>query len=480
MKNKKLELLLNKVVEYNHPKGYDGNGCHFKAFLYKNSNRKYYYFKVVEIIAGTNIAFNDIIQLKDGDEKFLIVADKPKLMRISKKSWHYRLLKYVLRDNVPTPQDMQNGCPYAWLLVFSMLVVPFIVLFKVVRWAILLIPKALFWVLEEMVNSWIAGLDDEDAYNMYWDDGRGGGSKMPKTAKIFFNNSENGFFDFFLSKKYKDLSIDDPNYDAKREEIKAKWKVWREDLDEKRTAQRKETQEKNAKRDALKREHDRKRKESKERWDVKMQPMRDWITNTSIWFRKTFTVERGRRNMIVKRTKQFVGAVVTLVILTATFFVVNYVSLGLMVATDWCIANWQIFACLVILAVVVGILYLLYVLITSWGQAVVNKYNHGKKVWYIEPLIYLVWYPVKYAAIAIAFLAVYIIWTPIRFILYFLLFKWFAKPVGLFIGLFIGRVFVNLCKGLVGSTGIFGEYFGASYSDYCPGLEWVDFDEDNE
>jgi len=184
--------------------------------------------------------------------------------------------------------------------------------------------------------------------------------------------------------------------------------------------------------------------------------------------------------MIVKRTKQFVGAVVTLVILTATFFVVNYVSLGLMVATDWCIANWQIFACLVILAVVVGILYLLYVLITSWGQAVVNKYNHGKKVWYIEPLIYLVWYPVKYAAIAIAFLAVYIIWTPIRFILYFLLFKWFAKPVGLFIGLFIGRVFVNLCKGLVGSTGIFGEYFGASYSDYCPGLEWVDFDEDNE
>ena len=339
--------------------------------------------------------------------------------------------------------------------------------------------KVLFWVLKEMVNSWITGLDDEDAYNMYWDDGRGG-SSMPKTAKIFFNNSDNRFFDFFLSKKYKDLSIDDPNYDAKREEIKAKWKVWREDLDEKRAAQRKEIEKKTAKRDVLKREHDRKREESQARWDDRMQPMRDGFTNMGLWFKKTFTVERGRRNAIVKRTKQFVGGVVTLVILTATFFVVNLISLLLMVVADWCIANWQVFVGLAVLAIVIGILYLLYILITSWGQAVVNKYNHGKKVWYIEPLIYLVWYPVKYLAIGIAFIVVKIIWVIIKFLLYTLLFKWFLKPVSLFIGLFIRRVFVNLCKGLVGSTGIFGEYFGASYSDYCPGLEWVDFDEDEE
>ena len=145
MKNEKLKSLLNKVVEYNDPNAYGGNGCHFKAFLYKKTSG--YYFKVVEVIAGTDLAFNDIIPLKEGDEAFLIVADKPKLMRVDKRSWHYRLVQYVLKSNAPTPQDMQNGCPYFWLAVFSMLVVPFTQLYKLVKWIVLLIPKALFWVL---------------------------------------------------------------------------------------------------------------------------------------------------------------------------------------------------------------------------------------------------------------------------------------------------------------------------------------------
>jgi hypothetical protein len=31
---------------------------------------------------------------------------------------------------------------------------------------------------------------------------------------------------------------------------------------------------------------------------------------------------------------------------------------------------------------------------------------------------------------------------------------------------------------VLGSIGIFGEYFGASKKDYCPGIEWVDTGED--
>jgi len=53
-------------------------------------------------------------------------------------------------------------------------------------------------------------------------------------------------------------------------------------------------------------------------------------------------------------------------------------------------------------------------------------------------------------------------------------FKYFLKPIGLF----NGRLTVKFIKGLVSSTGVFGEYFGASYSDYCPGIEWVDFDDE--
>ena len=196
--------------------------------------------------------------------------------------------------------------------------------------------------------------------------------------------------------------------------------------------------------------------------------------NTGAWFRNTFTVRRGRVNMIVKRTKQFVGLIVTVGILAGTFVAVNYIALALMVAADWCIANWIIFVVLALIAVGIGIAYLLYVLISSWLQTIFNKYRRGRKLWYVEPFVYLIYYPLKYIVIAIAFLAIWVIWTPIKFIFYTLLFKWFLKPIGLF----IARMAVGLFKGVVGSGGVFGEYFGASYSDYCPGIEWTDFDED--
>lgn len=471
MKNEKLELMLNKMVEYNNPKANSGKGHNFKAFLYKNHLG--YYFKVVEIITGTDIAFNDIINLVDGDEKFLIIAEKPKLMRISKKSWHYKLLQYVLKDNAPTPHDMQNGCPYFWLVMFSILILPFILIYKTIKWVIMLVPQILFWVLEQLVNSWLAGLDDETAYELKYNGRYNGITKMPKTAKMFFDQRNDDFFTLFLSKKY-DVKEDDPNYAKKQAEIEAKWKVWRKDLEKRRAEQRQKDvilEAKMRKRQAI---HNEKREASRLAWEARMKPINEGFAEFGQWFKKTFTVERGRRNAIVMRTKQFIGAVVTAIILAVTFFVVNYISLALMVAADWCIANWILFLGIAIGAVILGIIYLFYILITSWLQTVVNKYERGKKVWYIEPIIYLFWYPVKYIALSIAFLVTNIIWLPIKFIFYTLLFKNFLKPIGIL----IGKFFVAIFKGIVGSTGIFGEYFGASYSDFCPGLEWVDFDEE--
>ena len=474
MKDEKLKLMLNKVVEYNNPKAHGGRGHNFKAFLYKDNRG--YYFKVVEIITGTDVAFNDIIYLEDRDVEFLVVADKPKLMRISKKSWHYRLLKYVLKSQAPTPHDMQNGCPYFWLVMFSILVVPFILIFKAVKWVIFLIPEILFWVLKQLVMGWIAGLDDEAAYEFKYNGTHSSYTKMPKTAKIFFenNDSDDDFFSLFLSKKYKFTDKNDPKYAAKQAEIEAKWKAWRKDLEERRLEQRKRDDIRDTERRKKEAIHDQKRREAEARWEERMRPIRERRAKRRAWFKKTFTVERGRRNTIVMRTKQFVGAVVTLIVLAATFFVVNYVSLALMVFIDFMVAEgWQILVGLAILAAAAGLLYLLYLLITSWGQAVVNKYNRGKKVWYVEPFIYLVWIPLKYLAIAIAYLFVNIIWAIVKFIFYTCIWGVIA-----WCGRGLGRMFLSLGRGIVGSTGIFGEYFGASYSDFCPGLEWVDFDED--
>ena len=472
MKDEKLKSMLNKVVEYNDPNAHGGRGHNFKAFLYKNYRG--YYFKVVEIITGTDVAFNDIIYLEDGDEKFLVVADKPKLMRISKKSWHYKLLQFVLRDNAPTPHDMQNGCPYFWLVMFSILVVPFVVLYKAIKEVVLFVPKILFWILKQLVKAWIAGLDDTAAYELK-ENGRYGQTKLPKTAKMFFDESNEDFFSLFMAEKYDVEDRNDPKFAEKQAEMREKWRAWREDLDKRRTEQRIINDKKEREAKERKAIQAKRRRKAEAEWEELMQPWRTWRKETAATLRSTFTVERGRRNSIVKRTKQFVGGVVTLIILTATFFVVNYISLGLMVIMDGVVdGGWKIFLGLAVAAAVGGILYLLYILISSWGQDVVNKYNAGKKVWYIEPVIYLVWIPIKYIAVAIAYVFVNIIWAFLKFVFYTVIFRYFLKPVGLF----IGRGFVSLAKGLVGSTGIFGEYFGASYSDFCPGLEWVDFDED--
>jgi hypothetical protein len=325
-----------------------------------------------------------------------------------------------------------------------------------------------------MVNSWIAGLDDETAYELQWNGSSSSYANMPQTAKIYLNNSDEGFFSLFLSKKYKNLDRNDPEYAAKQEEIKIKWKAWRDDLDKRRAAQSEISRQKadeRSKREAIRAE---KRAVSQEKWDARMQPIYDGLDNMGDWFKKTFTVERGRVNLIVKRTKQFIGLIVTLLILGATYFVINYTALVLMVVADLCIANWIVFVYMGLFAIACGVAYLLYVLISSWGQAVVNKYKRGRKLWYVEPFIYVIWYPLKYTAIAVAFLAVYVLFYPLKFILYTLLFRWFLKPIGLF----IAKLFMSLVRGVGSSSGIFGEYFGASYSDYCPGIEWTGFDEE--
>jgi hypothetical protein len=467
MKNEKLNLMLNKVVEYNNVK----KGTHFKAFLYGDSNG--YYFKIIEIISG-NFSFNEIVSVKKSDEKFITIAQKPKLMVVSKNSWHYKLLKYVLKDNAPTPKDMQNGCPYFWLLIFSVIVLPFVLLFKTIKWVILLIPRLIFFALEQLVNTWIAELDDETAYDIEYN--YYSKTKMPITTKMFLDYSNKNFFNLFLEQKYSSISKDDPNYKQKLEEIKNKWDIWNEAQYEKEKFERQLKIEEEDKIRKKRDEYLRKRREAEAKWEARMKPIKDSFNNIGIWFTKTFTVERGRVNIIVKRTKQFVGLIITLVTLFLTFIAVNYMSLALMVAADWCISNWYVFATILLIGFFLAIyylLYVLYVLITSWGQNVVNKYKKGKKIWYIEPFIYLVWYPIKYLAMSIAYGVVYIILIPIKFIFYTLLFNWFLKPIGLF----IAKIVVNFVKSIVSSSGIFGEYFGASYSDYCPGIEWTDFDE---
>jgi len=462
MKNEKLELLLNKVVEFNQP-----DVAYYKGFLYKDSNG--YYIKVVEGILG-KFFLNDKVRLKEGDEQFIIQAEKPKLMRVSLKSWHYRLIKYVLGDSAPTPKTMQNGCPYFWLLIFSILVVPFVLLWQGSIFVILLFPRAFIWCLEQVVISWMDELDDAHAKEIQWE----GKSKMPLTAKIFFNQSDQGFFEYFLSKKYN-LRYGDPDYNVKKNEINERWEEWRKEASALRDKRREEYYQKENKRIDKEMELRRKRQANKEKWEKRLQPMEDAINKILDGIVKAFTIKADWK-FIIKRTKQFVGAIVTLALLVFTYYFVNVFAYCLMLLIDAIIEYWYIPTAGVGAVGVVGICYILYIFVTGWLQGVISKYENGKRVWYVEPFIYAIWYPIKYVSMFIAYSIFYVIWKPIEMI--FVKFLW--KFIIVNISMFIWNLILKFGTSLKNSTGVFGEYFGASYSDYCPGIEWADNEEDQD
>ena len=238
---------------------------------------------MVEILKGF-VTFDQKFYLQESDYNLVFRAEKPKLMKVSMKSWHYRLLKYVLRSNAPTPKTMQNGCPYFWLLIFSVLVVPFVFLFHVFVGMVKGVLAGIDWLLKVSIDKWIAKLDDILAYDMYYN------GNMPKTAKLYFHDNDYKFFDYFLSKKYGDnLS------NQKKEEIAKLWEKWTEEVRKKRNEHDKYLYE-------LRAEQERKRLERKAKWDARMKPITDKLNNFWNGLKKTFTFERGKLSLIILLT----------------------------------------------------------------------------------------------------------------------------------------------------------------------------------
>jgi hypothetical protein len=470
MKNEKMKLLLNKVVNlYRDEKvenlAFKQTTLNCKGFLYKDE--KGYYIKVVEVEKGS-VDINDKVRLVDSDENNVTFSAKPKLMRVSLKSWHYRLIKFVLRNNAPTPQTMQNGCPYFWLLIFAIFACSFVALWKAVKTIVLLIPKLFLSLLKKSVDAWILSLDDVEAYDMYMDEKDS--QKMPVTAKIFMDAKDENFFSYFLDKRYGLNKVTDTKaYQEKTTEIYAEWQKFRNAAREKRAKLNAEqTVKENIKREKLF-ERERKREANQVLWEARIKPFSDGIVKLFTSIRQVFTIKGDTKNLI-KRTKQIVGALVTVVLLIAAFLLVETLAFILIAFIDFSVTNWYLYAGLGGIAIFAGLIYVIGVFVGSWLQKIVNKYKSGKKIWYIEPLIYLFWYPAKYIFLFIMYALLYVIWIPIKYIFY----KFLWNTVLVNLGILIWKGLCAFGRGLVNSTGVFGEYFGASYSDYCPGIEWVD------
>ena len=463
MKTEKLNLLLNKVVEFHKP-----NSIYCKGFLYKDVNG--FYIKVVED-AGT-IHTKDIIRLEEGDDEFITQAEKPKLMRISLKSWHYRLIKFVLRDNAPTPKTMQNGCPYFWLLILSILALPFKLIGVALREIVMFFPKMFDKFIEYAAENWTQEIDDRYAYDLYYNGSYSLRKKLPLTSKLHIKKKRGSlgiygddFLSTYLETKYNIRPYSDEFF-KKRDEIRKEWEIW----DEEQSVIRRKLRREREKLEAQKREiaH-----QKKLEWENKISPIQNKIDGIFTSIGDVFTIKKDW-SVLIRRTKQFVGGLVTLLLLGATFFIVSFFTWLISSIADVIIAHWIVVVFVLAFAAAIGLCYLLYWLIAIWVQSLIDKYRRGKKVWYIEAPIYVIYMPLKYLAIAIAFLFLWILWKPTYFGVYKILWLVLLFPVGKW----IWKGLRGLWNLILGSSGIFGEYFSASYTDYCPGIEWADTEEE--
>ena len=462
MKSEKLNLLKNKVVEFHKP-----DTLYCKGFLYQDTDG--YYVKVVE--DGDNVRTKDIIRVNEGDDKFITQADKPKLMRISLKSWHYRLIKFVLTDDAPTPKTMQNGCPYFWLLILSIFVAPFKVIGIGLRNFFMIFPEMFDKFILVSTENWLNEIDDKYAYELHRDSSTLR-KRLPMSVKSYIKKKSgftrvygDDFFETYIEKKYNVTRFDNEYFEI-IDKIRNQWYE----------QNREETKLASQKRAELRKLNEEKRRIAREKrlkWEKKIEPIQKRIDSIVDAIVKLFTIKKDWR-FLIKRTKQVVGGLLTLFLLTVSYFVVNVLTLALMLIISTLITYWFIVTIVLGCFAAAGIIYVLYWLITSWVQSLIDKYRRGKKVWYVEAPIYGIYMPLKYLVLGVAFILLWILWKPLEFIGYKILWLLLLFPVGKW----VWKGLKKLWNALVGSTGIFGEYFSASYTDYCPGIEWADTDDE--
>jgi len=354
-------------------------------------------------------------------------------IKLNTKTWHYKLIKFVLRDAAPTPQNMHNLCPYFWLLVFSMLVSPLVGV-GVLIWKIV---GSTFYKFEEWVDellieptakSWFNGLEDLEVNQLWTDD-----KSIPR---IVFKSS---------------LGKNQHGYEVGRGDIVNMWfkKRFGESI---------------YKTDDKGNEFTYDNTDKFKEWDNTWWKKRQDLANEAYEARekRRQNVEKIQTNVqswknIIKWTKRVVGSIITLIGLTITYFVVNILGRGLL----WCIENFNgplignIFMyfgiVLVGMALIAGLIYVLRL----WVIYVAQK---GLTLWYAKAIYYPLFY---------------LVYIPLKFV--FADFIYTIILVNIYFGTIAGAK--GIWNGLLGFTGIFGEYFGASYTDYCPGIDWEENEE---
>jgi len=464
MKNDKLIALVNKLVEFNNGK------IHLKGYLFNDDHdSSVFYIKPIAVFKGTKEEALEErrFDLNTNANKHIKYAETPKLMKVSMKSWHYRLMRYVLVDSTPTPKTMQNGCPYAWLLIFCLLFIPFKLLAQAIGFIFMLIPNGIHLWMESIVNNYFDDLDDYKAYDM-------SNHKIPYITRKYLKNKNLNGLDYYITKKYKiptnywHLS-DKENviYQAKKEAIRDVYIKKQDLLRQKRNKLELQLAEKSLEERRKRNEREAKIDARNERIALKMEPFFNAMGNFVDGLRFDTT-------KLIKGTKNFLGFLISTAILGVTSGFIIILTRGLIYligAIKELFINYGTeigIGALVILAA--GLAVILVIVIYNKVEVGLKQYKEGKPVWYLTLIINIFWTPLVLLGKGIYYSVLYGLYKPLEFIIYTCLYLIILRPTGIFLG-FIGLAILNI---LGSSFGIFGEYFSASKKDYCPGLEWTD------
>jgi len=359
-------------------------------------------------------------------------------IQLSVNSWHYKLIKLVLGGLSPTPQNMHNFCPYFWLLIFSLLTCWFILpikgLFKLFSFIINKTENFIMkYIILPGVKNWEENLSDFKAYCIYT-------------------------YEDTIRKSYQNILIENNNenllgYASNYKSILIIYKWWEKKYNEKAFTKKGSIKIETNKfiewKNKMRQEYDdiiRQKQIDKKQANIKSVTIKNNVDN----FINNITDIVNSWKFIIKWTKRVVGLLITIGGLILTYYVINILSKGsLWIIEHW---DWQIFF-IIICSIIFGLLLILiFNLLTSWIKLINEK---GRKLWYIN----LIYWP----------LYILIYW-PLRIIIYYLIFKLIVKNL---VNVVISGS-ILFWRSFMSILGIFGKYGNANYSEYCPGIEWVE------
>lgn len=341
-----------------------------------------------------------------------------KLVSISDKSWHYRLIKYVFNIE---GKEFKNLCPYFWLIVASIFSCPFVFVASFVA----KILKKPFELIESLSDKFFMGEYDKYISNL---------------------SEEEVYFLYTYQRRYYNSSIKlnkiIPKYILNQKDVYNIFKDWADKHGKNITK---------LERKAYKFQETKLEKYVNNN-DLLIKPKVDFTEKV-----KT-PLNKERAQKVVKFTKKIVGLVMTLLLVTITFLTSHLLINIITNVIKYIILNTDKFI----------------ISLYSVGLIIICSLTLIGLAWLLTPLFQITFDKLENREWKSLTFKEYILTVPllsIGYLVYWLVYDILWKGV-------IVSTYKGIITTIVTCGGIFGEYFGASYSDYCPGIEWEDEKED--